>query len=188
MGTEARAAPPVTFHECKVRASILLKALDSPDTSRAQQAAERLRALPAFAALSPGELLARRDSVRRKHALAVIAREQGYDSWVELKQALGEEAPLRLDTEAFFTRRTSSFLNHWFSSYEEARASLQKVGGYLFPFRDQFFVCEASFLRALGVELADPDWERMGRNWVEPDDAAAHARLEQKLISLGFTG
>lgn len=187
MGTVSRAAPPVTLHECKVRASILLKELHSSDASRATRAAERLRALPSFASLAPGELLSRKDSVRRKHALAVIAREQGYDSWVELKQALGEDAPPRVDTEAFFTRSVSPFLNRWFTSYEEALASLQGAGGYLFPFRDQFFVCDAGFLRALGLEPADPDWERIGRNWVEPLDLAAHARLEQKLIALGFT-
>jgi len=186
MGTVSHAAPPVTLHECKVRASILLKELHSSDTSRATRAAERLRVLPSFSGLSPAELLARRDSVRRKHALAVIAREQGHGSWVELKQALGEEEVPRLDTEAFFTRSVSPFLNRWCSSYEEALASLQAGGGYLFPFREQFFVCDAGFLRALGVDLADPDWERIGRNWVEPLDPAAHARLEQKLIALGF--
>jgi hypothetical protein len=37
------------------------------------------------------------------------------------------------------------------------------------------------------VDLADPDWERLGRNWVEPLDPAARARLEQKLIALGYS-
>jgi len=186
MGTVSRAAAPVTLHECKVRASLLLKALHSADSSRATKAAERLRTLPPFAGLSSAELLARRDSVRRKHALAVIAREQGHGSWAELKQALGEEEGPRFDPEAFFSRPMSPYLNRWCSSYEEALASLQAAGGYLFPFRAQFFVCEAAFLGALGVDVADPDWERIGRDWVKPLDLAAHARLEQKLIALGF--
>ncbi|WP_224365255.1 hypothetical protein [Hyalangium versicolor] len=187
MGTDSRAAPRLNLHECKIRASLLLKGLDSAELARATRAAERLGTLPAFSGLSPAQLIARKDSVRRKHALAVIAREQGYDSWVELKQALGEETSPRFDPESFFTSAVSSFLNHWFSSYPEALAALRKAGGFLFPFRQQFFVCEAGFLRALGVDPADPDWERMGRNWVEPLDMAAHARLEQKLIALGFT-
>lgn len=188
MGTVVHAASPATLHECKVRASILLKELLSSDAPRSTRAAERLRVLPAFSGLSSAELLARRDSVQRKHALAVIAQEQGYGSWAELKQALGEEeeAP-RFDPEAFFTRPVSPFLNRWCSSYEEALKALQAGGGYLFPYRTQFFVCDASFLRALGVDAADPDWERIGRNWVKPLDAAAHVRLEQKLIALGFT-
>ncbi|WP_199243013.1 hypothetical protein [Vitiosangium sp. GDMCC 1.1324] len=182
MGTDTRAATPL--HECKVRASILLKDLSSSDPLRARRAVERLRALPPFARLSPEELLARKDSVRHKHALAVIAQEQGYASWVELKKARGEEAPPRFDFEAFFTRHPSVFLNRWFASYAEALASLRSTGGYLFPYRQQFFVCESNFLAARGVDTADPDWERMGRNWVEPLDPAARARLEQKLLAL----
>lgn len=187
MGTALHTAKPLTLRECKVRASILLKALDSPDISRALQAAERLCSVPPFVGLSPREVLARKESVRRKHALAVIAREQGHASWVELKQALGDEAPPRFDAEAFFVLPVSSFLNHWFSSYEEARAALPNVKGYLFPFRDQFFICEASFLEKLDVDLSDPDWERAGPDWMKPMDPAAHARLEQKLIALGYT-
>lgn len=186
MGTDSRAATPHSLRDCKVRASILLKDLLSSEPSRATKAAERLRALPAFARLSPGELLARKESVQRKHALAVIAHEQGHASWAELKQALGEEAPPQLDTAAFFARNRGAFLNRWFSSYDEALASLRAVGGYLFPFREQFFITDAGFLAALGVDPADPDWARMGFNWVEPLDAAARARLEQKLIALGY--
>jgi hypothetical protein len=184
MGTDSRAATPLPLRECKVRAALLLKALDSSDSLRATRAAERLRALPAFARLSPGELLARKDSVRHKHALAVIAHEQGYASWVELKSAHGEDTPPRADFESFFARGSSAFLNRWFPSYAEARASLRERGGYLFPYRKQFFICEAGFLQAHGVDTADPDWERIGRDWVEPLDPAAHARLEQKLLAL----
>ncbi|MBZ4415325.1 GIY-YIG nuclease family protein [Myxococcus sp. RHSTA-1-4] len=183
MGTDSRAAP-LSLQECKVRASLLLKELCSADTSRATRAAERLRVLPAFADLSPGELLARRDSVQRKHALAVIAREQGFASWVELKDAREEEAASSVDFEALLSGVGGLFLNRWFTSYDEALASLRVEGGYLFPFRRQFFVCEASLLTTLGVDLADPDWARAGPNWVEPLDRAAHARLAVRLARL----
>ncbi|MFE8603859.1 hypothetical protein [Archangium violaceum] len=188
MGTEPRAVTPPNLRECKVRASLLLKDLESSEPARATRAAERLRALPAFSRLSPGELLARRDSVQRKHALAVIAHEQGHGSWAELKQALGEEAPPRLDTEAFFAKNRGAFLNRWFASYAEALASLRERGGYLFPFREQFFITDAGFLAALGVDPSDSDWARMGFDWVEPLDPAARDRLERKLIALGYAG
>ncbi|MFY0572833.1 hypothetical protein ACN28E_54635 [Archangium lansingense] len=186
MGTDSRAETPHSLRECKVRASILLKDLLSSEPSRATRAAERLRALPAFARLTPGELLARKESVRRKHVLAVIAQEQGHASWAELKQALGEKEPPQLDTETFFARNRGAFLNRWFSSYEEALASQRAIGGYLFPFREQFFITDAGFLTALGVDPSDADWARMGFNWVEPLEPAARARLEQKLIALGY--
>lgn len=182
MGT----APPLSLNECKVRASLLLKELCSPDTSRANRAAERLRALPVFARLSLAELLARRDSVQRKHALAVIAQEQGFASWTELKAAREAAPPPAVDFEVLLSRVGGLFLNRWFATYEEALASLRAHGGYLFPYRQQFFVCEASLLTALGVDVADPDWALAGPDWVEPLDAAAHARLEQRLARLAI--
>jgi hypothetical protein len=186
MGTDSRAAvTPLPLRECKIRASFLLKDLLSPDPQRASRAAERLRALPAFAGQTPGQVLARKEQIRRKHALAVIAREQGHASWEELKSARGEEDRPQVDFEFFFVRETSAYLNRWFATYPEALASLRALGGYLFPYRQQFFICEAGFLEARGVDTGDPDWERMGRNWVEPLDPAARARLEEKLLALG---
>ncbi|WP_244237137.1 hypothetical protein [Corallococcus llansteffanensis] len=187
MGTGSTST--VTLHECKVRASLLLKDLDSPDTTRATRAAERMRALPFFAGLSLGEVLARRDTVRHKHGLAVIAREAGHATWTQLKQALSDAAPPpALDTGGFFQKQQGVFLNRWFATYDEAAASFAAQGGFLFPFRHQCFVCEADFLQALGIDTADPDWERMGRDWVRPRDSAARARLEVKLVALGYGG
>ncbi|MGE6757278.1 hypothetical protein ACQKGO_04620 [Corallococcus interemptor] len=178
---------PVTLHEYKVRASLLLKDLDSSDAARATRAAERMRTLPFFAALSLGEVLSRRDTVQHKHGLAVIAREAGHVTWTDLKQAL-ESRPPRLDTHAFFQKGQSPFLNRWFSTYEEAARSLAAQGGFLFPFRTQCFICEAGFLQSLGIDAREADWERMGRDWVRPRDAGAKERLEAKLVSRGFGG
>ncbi|WP_194863105.1 GIY-YIG nuclease family protein [Myxococcus sp. AB036A] len=164
----------VTLHECKVRASLLLKELASADASRAARAAERLRVLPGFAGLPLGEVLARKETVQRKHALTVIAREQGHATWGELKQVR------ELDFEHLLAPVGGSHLNRWFSSYAEAADSLRTQGGFLFPFREQFFVCEASLVEALGVDPADADWSLMGRDWMAPKDGAAQARLAQR--------
>jgi len=183
MGTDS--AAPVSLQECKVRASLLLKALGSPDASRAASAAERLRVLPGFAGLSLGEVLARKGMVRRKHALAVIAREQGHVSWVALKEAReGTPGPHHVDFERLLARVGGAYLNRWFTSYPEAAASLREVGGFLFPFRGQFFICEASLLQSLGMDPQDADWGRMGRDWMAPRDGDAQGRLAQKLARL----
>ncbi len=182
MGTDASSAAPLSLQECKVRASILLKDLDSPDVARAARAAERLRVLPGFAGLSLGEVLARKETVRRKHALAVIAREQGHATWVELRDAReGEAGTPGVDFEHLLSRVGGAHLNRWFTSHAEAAASLRTEGGFLFPYRAQFFVCEASLLRALGVDPADADWVRMGHDWMAPRDTEAQARLAAKL-------
>ncbi|ATB45411.1 GIY-YIG nuclease family protein [Corallococcus macrosporus] len=161
----------VSLHECKVRASLLLKALASADASLA---AERLRVLPGFSGLSVGQVLARKDSVRRKHALAVIAHEQGYASWADLKQVR------EVDFEHLLAQVGAAHLNRWFASYAEAVDSLRAQGGFLFPFREQFFVCDASLVQALGVDPADADWARTGRDWMSPEDGAAQARLARR--------
>ena len=72
------------------------------------------------------------------------------------------------------------FLNRWFASYTEARKSLENEGGFLLPYKGQFFVCEAGLIRALGLEPDDPDWERIGRDCVQPTDTQAYQRLHEK--------
>jgi hypothetical protein len=174
------------LREHKIRADRLLKDLLGADAARALQAAGRFRALPPLAACTPADVLARRDSLRHKHALAVIAAEAGHASWADLKHALEQAPAPAFDPEALLARAGSHFLNRWFPSYAEARDSLRARGGYLFPYRRQFFICEAGLLRAVGVDPADPDWERIAGDWVQPADPAAHRRLEARLVEAGL--
>ncbi len=68
-------------------------------------------------------------------------------------------------------------VSRWFTTYEEARASLEAEGGYLFSYRGQFFVTSSEGVRELGLDPADPDWDRIGHDWVRPSDQAAYHRL-----------
>ncbi len=72
------------------------------------------------------------------------------------------------------------FLNRWFTSYEEARRVLDSEGGYLLPYKRQFFVCEAPAIKAMGLDPEDPDWERVGRDGARPADEQAYQRLREK--------
>ena len=72
------------------------------------------------------------------------------------------------------------FLNHWFPNYAEARAHLEAEGGYLLPYRSQYFVTGADAITELGLDPDDPDWERIGWDWARPLDPAAWARLRTK--------
>ncbi len=185
------AAAALTVPECKIRASILLKDLRCDERPRTVRAAERFRSLPVFALLDTDAIIGRRDSIQLKHALAAIAAELGYPTWTACKRRLEVPANLRLDTERFFETRTgepmgAAYLNRWFARYDEARASLETEGGYLFPYRHQFFICEQGFLDVRGIDPADPDWERIGRDWVRPRDEEARGRLERSLIALGY--
>ena len=79
-----------------------------------------------------------------------------------------------------YVARMDAILNRWFTTYEGARASLQSEGGYLFPYKAQFFVTEREGVLELGLDPDDSDWARIGRDWVRPADAEAWMRLKHK--------
>jgi hypothetical protein len=167
--------------EYKIRASKLLKEFASPDKRRAFAAAYRLAAL--WPDGNANALLADPARVQRKHALAVIAREMGFRDWRHLTEEAHVELPA-FDTARLFTVKTGFFLNSWFVTYEEAKAAQTRQSHFLFPYRRQFVVCEGGLLTALGIDVADPDWQAIGRDWVKPADAKAHYRLNQKLARI----
>lgn len=82
------------------------------------------------------------------------------------------------DDTTMYVPTMDAILNRWFTSYEAARASLEAEGGYLFPYRNQFFVTLSEGVRELGLDPEDSDWERIGYDWVRPLDRAAWARLQ----------
>ena len=160
----------MTFTHYKIQASILLKHLRSNNLSLAEEAAKRVRLLHVFKHLS---LVVLREQVRRKHALAVIALENTYISWEHLK--------LSLEPINFYPEHCVGFLNHWFSSYGEAKAHLMNAGGYLLPHKNQFFVCGAAYIQALGLDPKDADWQAVGFDWVEPSQPEAWLRLARQV-------
>jgi hypothetical protein len=182
MRTERQKPTPVNFEEYKIRTSRLLHDLRSPDPKVSLAAAERFCAHPDWLADKPATLLQHRSRVQRKHALAVVAKEAGFRDWAELKAAMSGEREPAFDTMRLFPPRSAAFLNLWFRTYEEASVVLRKTPWrFLFPYKHQFFVCEPGFLEARGIDPKDPDWERIGHDWVRPRNAAAHARLSAML-------
>jgi hypothetical protein len=149
--------------------------LAAADPTVARAAAIRLAGLPAFTAMPLERLLADPGQVRRRDALAVVALEHGFVSWGEL---LAASLPV-LQCVTMHTDRMSLLLNRWFASYGEAAASRAAEGGYLLPYRRQFFVTGPEGVLELGLDPGDPDWARIGWDWVRPRDAEAHLRLAQ---------
>jgi hypothetical protein len=84
------------------------------------------------------------------------------------------------ESPIMYVARMDAVLNRWFRSYAEARASLDAEGGYLLPFKHQFFVTLSEGIRDLGLDPDDPDWERIGWDWVQPKDREAWERLKEK--------
>lgn len=158
--------------EYKIQASILLKSLYSANQAIAQKTAQRFQNLPEFANFSLEEI--RNTKVKRKHALTVIARGTGFKSWNDLKCQLP------------FIR--GGFLNHWFAHYAEAKLYQRSQGGFLLPFKNQFFICDADYIRNLGFNPEDQDWKSIGYDWVNPESKAAWQRLYKKWMVIQQQG
>lgn len=154
--------------ECKIQASILLKSLYSNHLENSHQAAKRFQNLPEFKNLSLSEII--KADVKHKHALAVIANEKGFKSWADLRCQLP------------FIR--GGFLNHWFSNYVEAKSYQKLNGGFLLPFKDQVFICDANYINHLGFNSEDPDWELIGYDWINPNNKIAWQRLYKKWMKI----
>lgn len=90
--------------------------------------------------------------------------------------------PSQTTEPAMWVPRMDAVLSRWFTSYEDARCSREAEGGYLFPYRNQFFVTSSAAILELGLDPADPDWQRIGFDWVRPSDIAAWERLKEKRL------
>lgn len=154
---------PFSLNEAKIQAQILLKNISSLDNNLAQQAQERLSILPT--------LLDNLSQIQLKHTLAVIASEYGFSSWTNLKNYFSITGLTK------FNPNSGGFFNQWFSSYLEAKQMLQQTGGYLFPYRNQFFICESGYIEHVGLIEQVSDWQGINNNWIEPADMQAWQRL-----------
>jgi hypothetical protein len=176
---------PPTVLAYRLQARRLIKQLRSDVDEARLAAAERFRQIRSFSDKTVQQILETGADVRLKHALAVIALEHDHSSWRALKESAetGGQSTRReatADGREMYERGLSVLLNRWFATYEEARRSLEEDGGFLLPFDSQFFICEAEGIRVLGLNPDDPDWERIGCDWVKPRDAEAWSRLKQK--------
>ena len=161
--------------EYRIRAKRLLKQLKQSESEEtAMEAGARFLRLQSFSGMSASQIMENLENVKLKHALAALALEEGYGSWRELKASAEATGPKMYDP------RMDTFLNRWFVRYGNARASLEEEGGFLLPYKRQFFICETGAIKMLGLDPDDPDWELIGHDWVKPRDREAWLRLADK--------
>lgn len=119
--------------------------------------------------------------VRRRHALAAVARELGFGSWLQAQRVLRGELALDYG-DLLAPPECAAHWNVWSASYDEARAIRAQTGGFLLAFRRQFFVADEHHVRTLGLDPEDPDWERLDRDWPRSPEVGARARLYARLL------
>ncbi len=177
-GNERAQLDPIK--ELKIRAKLLHRGL-----SRGEPAAlGRLRALPELRRADDSALADQTGELKRKHCLAVVAKECGFPSWEHALRALRGDA--EITEHGSLLHASSGVLNAWFKQYEAARAAwaeLRRDGpAYLLGYKRDLFVTGPAFIESLGLDPEDPDWEALGWDWVKPLDASARTRLYYKRL------
>jgi len=169
------ARPTPSIADSKRAADLLLKDLRSADLrsadrAAAQSAAERFRRIQPFKAHSLKEVIESRGDIQRKHALDVVAREQGYLAWKNLKDAADV---------LWCPENSCAYSQNWCKTHAEARAYLDESGGYLLTAHGRCFIAEAAFVEFLGLDPNDARWDAIGFDVYRPRDAVARDELVQ---------
>ena len=160
--------------DLKAQARILHRQVASGDP----RAVARVRVL---AELAGGGVHAVAVRTRRRHCLATLARELGFRGWPHAATVLRGADASDFGT-LLYPAGAEVHWNIWSASYEQAAAVRESNGGYLLAYRRHFFVTDRHFIATLGLDPDDPDWERIGRDWVKPARPDARERLYRKLI------
>jgi len=124
-----------------------------------------------------------RVSVLRRHCLALIARQLGFRGWPDARRLLDGEHHCEDFGTIAYEPRCAVYCNLWSASYLEARRLREATRGTLLGYQRHFLVVEPGFLETLGLDPRDPDWDRIGHDWVRPADGAAWRRLTLPLVS-----
>lgn len=110
-----------------------------------------------------------------KDAYAIIAKTAGYPNWKKMKDDYEMSDILN-------PPHWSALWKIWFGNKSEALDCLKNTTGYLVPYHHQFFVCDADYIRSLGLSEDDPDLQRVGRDWSSPRDQVAWISLLGKIM------
>jgi hypothetical protein len=101
-------------------------------------------------------------------ALHDVARSAGFLHWEHARRVLGGLAVPGDDMGTFWHEEAcGAYLNNWIAGIEPARQAFAALpGAFLVPYRRQFVVVEDGYIRALGLDPADPAWAALRRDLV----------------------
>ena len=164
----------------KNEADLLLK--------HAQQ--QNLEAIARFHALSALNNLSANDAdslnaLQLKHAFNVIAHENSYESWTELKSALdhaAETSPLAEINDQFYPKGYTTYWNIWFAKYSQAKKVLSEGKGFMLPFKNQYFIVEEHFVDSIGLPHTLREWNEIGNDWIHPKNVKAWLSLNAMYV------
>lgn len=95
------------------------------------------------------KLLAKKQNIKIKVALEILATKEGFENWKSYKNAL----------DTYWYRKSSPFLNHWFAKHSDAINHQTQFGGYILTYKGQYFVAEKEYIAYIGHDPDDPIWK-----------------------------
>ena len=101
-------------------------------------AVARIRRLPELRDRDASELPA---YVKRRHCLAIVARELGFQGWPHAVGVLSGTDSTDFGT-LLYPDGADAHWNIWSASYAEARSICEHHGGYLLAYRRHFFIVD----------------------------------------------
>jgi hypothetical protein len=130
------------IEELKTRARIGLKAVRAGDRTLIERAAKVSGRKPLEA-----------EEWQLRHTLALAAQSVGFHDWDHARIVLAGEARAGDDMGRFWHAPACEvLLNDWYASYAEAAGHLRSARGMtLFPYRRQFVIVGADYVRELGI-------------------------------------
>lgn len=162
---------PVRLNELKTQASFLLKDLHQADTSH--KAINRFLSISDFSGKTKNWLIDHKDVVQLKHAYKVIAHENKFDTWADLKHFV-------VENDCLYRSSYVAYIHHWFTDYQQAETYLEKYGGYLLIFWKDFVVCGKEYINGIGLGNYEDQWKKIGHNWVKPAENKAFLFLKEE--------
>lgn len=142
----------------------------------------RFRALRGWQNLDDSGVENRLAVVAIPKCLELLAVEAGHDDWTRYAAQLRGSQQDEEATELYLFGKSEFNLNVWCPSYEAARTYLDSHRGFfLLQYKGSCFLAQEGHIRGLGLDPNDPDWEKIGWDWVNPKDTEAKDRLRQKL-------
>jgi len=162
---------PVRLSELKTQASFLLKDLHR-QTEVFLPSANRFLQLPDFRFKTANWLTENPDKVLLKHAYKVIAFENNFKEWADLKYAV-------IENDCLYRSSGVAFIHQWFTDYQQAETYFQKNGGYLLTFWKDSVVCGDEYINYIGLGDFQDLWQKIGYNWAKPADVKAFQSLKE---------
>jgi hypothetical protein len=106
-------------------------------------------------------------ALRLGECLRSVAREAGFLHWEHARRVLAGEAASGDDMGTFwYAPRCSAILCQWFADGRAAAQAVRQSPGFLLPYRLQFVLAPAAYVRELGLDPTHEAWSRLQRDLV----------------------